>query len=181
MHLIIKSQTANPVSLLLVCEVKTEERLQTTCFRGHGLKLAGNFKLWKSVEDMFLGTFCNMFVDDIWTQWNEKDFGVCSVTFQMAIEVGWESTLRRHKCLKDELEVFAPNKSSTALRIRKDLKDRLAPLTRDVTVIYELCDQRGEPKVTIRSLYPGTDIGELDGDITEREGRVFFDWNHPGE
>jgi len=35
--------------------------------------------------------------------------------------------------------------------------------------------------VVIKSIYPGNDIGDLEGNITKREGVVFFDSNHPGE
>lgn len=181
MHEIVRSPTPGGLSLLIFCNFKDEDRLNRTHFRGRGLKQAGNFKLWQSLEEMFKGTLRNMLADDAWERWAEQDFGTSSSVFLMPVNVGWESTLDQKLCRPDELEEFAPNRRSTALRVRTDLEDRLAPLTREITVIYELSEQRGEPKVTIWSLYPGTDIGELNGDITKREGRVFFDWNHPGE
>lgn len=176
MHLVI-----NLVNMLVICPIKTKERLQTTCFRGRDQKLAGNFKLWESVEDMFEGSILNKVTDDVWEQWEHGVFGTHSVTFEMPIHVGWESTVSRDKYSMDDLEDFSPNKRSSALRIRPGRTEHLAPLTRDITIVYQLEEQRGAAKVTIWSMYPGVDIGELDGDITEREGRVFFDWNHPGE
>ena len=180
MHLNIKPSTPAFVRMLVICPIKTEERLQKTCFRGRDQKLAGNFKLWESIEDMFKGSVLNELTGDAWEQWAASDFGTHSLSFEMTIEVGWESTIDQHMCQMDELEAFYPNKRSSALRIRPNSTERLAPLTRDVTIVYQLEDQRGEAKVTIWSIYPGVDIGELDGNITEREIRVFFDWDHPG-
>ena len=58
-----------------------------------------------------------------------------------------------------------------------------APRTRDVTVIYGISEgKRGDDVVVIlRSMYPGPDVGELKGDVSVREGRVFFDWNVAGD
>ncbi len=181
MHLVINPTHTTSVRMLVICPINAEERLKMTCFRGQDQKLAGNFKLWESVEEMFQGSALNKLEDDAWEQWRVDEFGTHSVTIEMPIHVGWESTDNKDKYPIDALEKFNPNGRSTALRIRSNHTEHLAPLTRDITLVYQLEDQRGEAKVTIWSMYPGDDIGELDGDITEREGRVFFDWNHPGE
>jgi hypothetical protein len=57
-----------------------------------------------------------------------------------------------------------------------------APLTNKLTVVFEfqLATEDRPHLMIVHSLYPGEDIGELSGDITENEGRVFFDWDHPG-
>lgn len=181
MHLVTNPSYPTSIRMLVICPIKTEERLKTTCFRGRNQKLAGNFKLWESVEEMFKSSAINELKDDFWEQWRKCEFGTHSVTIEMPVHIGWESTANKDKYPMDTLEEFCPNRRSTALRIRSNRTEHLAPLTKDITIVYQLEDQRGEPKVTIWSLYPGDDIGELVGDITQREGRVFFDWNHPGE
>ncbi len=181
MHLVIKGPSANSVDTLVICPIMVEKRLETTCFRGRDVKRAGNFRVWGSIEEVMKGKVCNDLVDDALELWQKGDFGTHSLELQMAIEVGWESTAPESDFPVDMLEWFQPNKHSCAKRVRLNQTRRLTPLTRDLTIVYQLEDQRGEPKVTIWSIYPGVDIGELDGDITKREGRVFFDWNHPGE
>jgi hypothetical protein len=181
MHLIIEGPAANSVDTLIICPIKVVDRLKTTCFRGRDLKLAGNFRLWESVEEVMRGQVRNDLVDDALELWQIGDFGTHSLRLEMSIEVGWESTAPKNDFHIDELEWFEPNKHSCAKRVRLNRIKRLAPLSRDLTIVYQLEDQRGEPKVTIWSMYPGVDIGELDGDITKRESRVFFDWNHRGE
>ncbi len=181
MHLVTRDGCPAGLSVLIMCLQKQEERMQKTCFRGRGLKLAGNFMLWASVEDVMRGRVRNDLVDDVLELWQLRDFGTHSLSFEMPHHIGWESTAPKKIYRPEELEGFRLNNHTTAERIRLDNYDRLAPLTRELTIIYRLEDQRGEPKVTIYSMYPGIDIGELDGDITAREGRVFFDWNHPGE
>jgi hypothetical protein len=177
MHLVIKRH----VDTLVICPIKVVKRLKTTCFRGRGLKLAGNFQLWESVEDVMSGDVLTNLLDNALELWRTRDFGTHSLQLKMPTEVGWESTAAKRNFLVDELERFKPNKHSCAERVRPHHVKCLAPLTRDLTIVYEIKDQRREPKVTIRSIYPGVDIGELDGDVTKREGRVFFDWNYPGE
>lgn len=65
--------------------------------------------------------------------------------------------------------------------VKTSCTDILAPQTYDLTIIYQFMFFDKKPKVFIHSMYPGYDIGELIGDITKRENRIFFDWNHPGE
>lgn len=182
MYLSIKLTNPTSANLLLICPENTEQRLKKTCFRGRDQKLAGNFKLWESVKAVFTGSVLNKLTEDAVEQWKLGKFVTHSITFEMPIHVGWESTISKELCSEATLEEFFPNKKSRALRVRPDSTELLAPLTKDITIVYQLVKKNDSAaKVIVWSMYPGTDIGELYGDVTEREGRVFIDWNHPGE
>lgn len=125
---------------------------------------------------------CALLMDEVSDLYAAKDFATHSVTVTHPTCIGWASTDHLSYFSSDELEVFEPNSRSTALKVILPSKlERKAPLTQDVTFIFKLEEQRGTPKVTLVSIYPGTDIGDLDGDITQREQQVFYDWDHPGE
>jgi hypothetical protein len=95
--------------------------------------------------------------------------------------VGWDSTAPRAHFRSTDLEPFSPNRWSAAMRVRPDRMRLLAPRTSLVTVAYELrCTMEDGFIVQIWTVYPGVDIGALQGNVTIRENRVFFDWNHPG-
>ena len=50
----------------------------------------------------------------------------------------------------------------------------------EVTLVLEFKSEYDSPVAVIHSLYPGHDVGDLEGDMTVREDRVWFNWNHPG-
>jgi len=160
---------------------QTEARLAGTCFRGISLKKAGNFKLWESATELFQDqTVVRLLLEELDSQWVEGELGVFSATFIHPEQIGWESTSPISAEVADALEPFNLNRHSTGLRVRADRTDMLAPLTHGLTVIYELKDDCGGPISIIRSIYPGADVGELDGDVTNREQRYFYGWEHPG-
>ena len=178
----IRKNTPAGRNAIIICLARTEERLAGTCFRGKEKKLAGNFHLWESAEDVFadesVSTALAEEIDDLV---ENQDFGTHSVTVTHSADVGWESTDNFPLFNSDELEEFYPNNRSHALRVINPSKlGRKAPRASEVTFVFNLAMQRGELKVTIVSLYPGIDVGELVDDITTREQRVFYDWEHPG-
>jgi hypothetical protein len=160
----------------------TYMRLKGTCFRAKRLSLAGNFFRWDSPMEVINDRdVLPALMNDINKQWKMRDFNTVSISIMLTSPAGWESTAPRENYQKEDLEEFKPNKKSKALRIKKNRKNLLAPKTSKVTVIYQLTLQDDNtPVVMVHSMYPGTDVGELTGNITEREGLIFFDWNHPG-
>lgn len=169
--------------MLLICPIKTENRLGNTCFRGKISALAGNFLHWETIEevcedDYIMKPMLARVVDLL----NEQKLGVHRVSINQDIDIGWESTDELSTFSADELEEFKPNSRSNAFRvINPSQLGRKAPKTNKVTVIFELKLWGNVPVITILSLYPGEDIGELAGNITEQTKRVFYDWNHPGQ
>ena len=166
----------------IIVKSRTEGRLSKTCFRAIKDPLAGNFIDWRTINAIFRDEeVLELFIEELSESWEKEDFGTSGVTLELERNIGWESTDDIKKYSVDELETFTPNRRSTALRVKPTCRNRPAPYTSDLTIIYEFRFNDGEPKVFIHSLYPGCDIGELKGDITKREGRVFFGWHHPGE
>jgi hypothetical protein len=164
MYLSIKLTNPTLVNLSLICPEDTERRLKRTCFRGRNQKLAGNFMLWESVKAVFTGSVLNKLTEDVVEQWELGKFFTHSITFEMPLFVGWESTINKELCSEAALEEFFPNKKSRALRVRPDYTELLAPLTKDITIVYQLLRKNDETaKIIVWSMYPGTDIGELYG------------------
>lgn len=174
-------------------------RLRTTCFRGTYNKLAGNFLRWNSFSDLVYDTnfdFVKSLSESVERTYEEclkknADFGNGVVTLDFEEEIGWESTNERYKYHNDKLEEFKLNDRSVALRVKTELKHIEAPKTTLVTIVYDILIENKDIIASIQTIYPGVYVGPLRNtekgkekeivNITERQGRVFFDWNHPGE
>ncbi|PJA47106.1 hypothetical protein CO172_03075 [Candidatus Uhrbacteria bacterium CG_4_9_14_3_um_filter_36_7] len=183
--------------LVIIVSQQTEERLGGTCFRGKCVRKAGNFFRWESLHELFdrhdrlidfLAATAQeraVLVDDEQgggPGTNRYTVDKFSCTFENGGDVGWESTVPRDGYPNWLLERFTPNRRSVALRIKMEHPEYRAPKTKLITFVCQLVfDAKDGFILIIHSLYPGVDVGELKGDMTGREGRVFFDWNHPGQ
>jgi hypothetical protein len=167
--------------VVIIVRQRTEERLMSTCFRGRDKNLAGNFIDWDNAWSFFRQQHwaIEQLIDDVRETISLKS-RTNSVCMEAPYPVGWSGTDDASKYRSDDLEEFAPNRKSVAMRVRPELTDVQAPLTDKVTIVYELRDEGKQIAVVVHSIYPGEDIGELVGDVTEREKVVFFDWNHQG-
>lgn len=180
---------------LILMRQTTEERLSRTCFRGREVARAGNFSAWDGANHLF-GTahVRKTLLESVQRAVNKDDFadGTFSIEVSFAAPIGWASTTN---CVRTAfgswspgeaadprlVETFAPNRRSQALRIKLERTDVKAPLTSIATLVCQLKFELDRGWVIIvHSCYPGRDVGKLDGDITERERVVFFDWSHPG-
>lgn len=169
------------VGVAIVVRRTTEERLWTKCFRGIALPLAGNFLRWCTAEDLFRDAgVMEHFLAELDELWSKQEFGTSSVSIVHSMPVGWESTDALENYAEDDLEEFHLNRKSWGLRVKTSRADLLAPKTHEFTLVFEFKSEGGEAVAVIHSIYPGSDVGELDGDVTDREKRVFFDWSHPG-
>lgn len=183
MHIDKLSEKGNKIRLSVTR--KAAERLLTTAFRQEGRRqhLAGSFYFWDSPRQFFGDRWVHELL--LWhaDQLVEAgDEGSHSVTGTYRFWLGWESTDLLDKYDHSDLEEFNPNRRSRALRVRKDRYKIKAPPTKKVTIVFEfrLATKDHNHLVIIHSVYPGEDIGELAGDVTERERRNFFDWGHRG-
>ncbi|HEX7724335.1 MAG TPA: hypothetical protein VF438_01190 [Candidatus Paceibacterota bacterium] len=166
-------------------EKSLETRLATTCFRNSAHPLAGNFMTWRSCSDMFADReFCREFPIDIGLAIDAQEFGITGLCMEMSTMVGWSGSIPRSSIPRADLEKFNLNRVGTAfgLRLKSTCTDLRAPKTNLVTLVYRLTMGPADSYIVdIRTIYPGEDVGELRGDVTRREGRIFFDWSHPGE
>jgi hypothetical protein len=165
---------------------KDEEDLRKKCFRKNCFN-AGNFIYWDRPHAVFgdttiIGerTLREHFTDDV-------EVGIAKNTVENSVcidcidPIGWTGVDDRARYPKTALAEFNPNRSSRALRIRPERRDILAPLTPLITIAYSLKPEGQDTySAIIHSMYTGDDIGEILGDITAREHKILFDWNHPG-
>jgi hypothetical protein len=166
--------------LTIIMRQHTKDRLANTCFRGTQVTCAGNFRLWHSANELFDSWILKELADYVSEHISEYP-GTHRITIDYKRYVGWSSTAPRADYQCDDLESFEPNRKSTALRLKLTATHLKAPQTSLIMIIFELKFEHGQPVAVVHSLYPGADIGELCGDISEREKVIFFDWNHPGQ
>lgn len=173
-----------------------ERRLAGTCFRGRDLRKAGNLCRWEHADEMFDDEqFRKYLVEEIVRRTHGVKFSpsvTIPLTFGYGEYVGWASTRPIRQTDAVRRERFYPNpktKRATALRVCRG-EPILAKATNLVTLVVEFRKNRDGITATIHTIYPGPYVGELRAtepgerepvDVTEREGVVFFDWNHDGE
>lgn len=176
-----KYASRNGVPITIIVRPETEERLKTTCFRGTRLACAGNFSKWNSVYELFdhRGVL-NEFIDHLAELYAKQRIGTASVQIVVPDTVGWSSTDDLEKYDDDLVEFFRPNRRSSGLRVKRKYQVILAPKTNKLTIVFELKLEDDKPVAIVHSIYPGEDIGELRGQVSFREGVVFFDFQHPG-
>ena len=157
-----------------------EIRLKGKCFRGLYERKAGNFLNWRSASEVFrdphiLREFLRDVVDALvaGTQMNRVEILHHS-------NVGWSSTMPGTPRKPDYVEPFHPTRRSYAWRVKLDRTDILAPRTDLATIVYELKREDGRLVAIVQSIYPGPDVGEIEGNVSYRERVVFFDFSHPG-
>jgi len=100
----------------------------------------------------------------------------------MPYVVGWDSTAPLDDFDGDDLEQRALNAKATAFFVKREAK-RMALQTDLVTMCLRRASRQntGELALLIGTVYPGVDVGPLEGDMTLREQRVWFDWHERGE
>lgn len=180
-YMFLHAKIPNGPELAIIARHQTEDRLAATCFRGRDKKLAGNFSCYDSVDAVFADPLVfKQFVGAVESDVTENMFQTNSITINHTENIGWESTDLLDDYDLDMLEPFNPNRKSSALRVRLDRTDILATRADKLTIVYELRREGRNLAAIIHSIYPGEDVGEICGNITERENRVFFDWGHPG-
>jgi hypothetical protein len=173
----------NGSTLAILMREEAKQRLATKCFRGQLVEKAGNFRHWECVEEVFSHDHMRTrFTEQIVARVIDGSANPVAVTIECVDPIGWESTIPVNKIDPGDLKEFQINTHAKGLRV---LPGRCqAPKTSVLTAICEIRHEtsHGSPKYTvvIHSMYPGTYIGKLDGDVSTREGRVFFDWENPG-
>jgi hypothetical protein len=166
----------------IVVRLEAEQRLSQTCFRGAHCRCAGNFFRFESAIAVFnCEEVWRPFSEEILEMWEKNDFGFSSFSILCDRPVGWSSTMPIESVGLEGCEQFNPNRRSSGLRVKINRRNIMAPTTSIITFVVEFRSEDNVPAVVIHSMYPGVDIGKLVGNVTEREGVVFFDWNHPGE
>ena len=163
------------------------QRLSKTCFRGSSVRAAGNFRLWDSFESLMadnkvLALFLGQLAETV-ADLDHRDLVTESFTLEYGTHVGWASTMSMTALPADsKVQGFSLNKRGKGLKVMDPTV--LAPLTTELTFIVsiQLETIRGKRRwlVFVQSVYPGSDIGELRGNVSDREGVVFFDFGTPG-
>lgn len=186
------------VNVNVVLPEATQRRLAGRCFRNgdwddpaYVFALAGNSR-WTGFGPMMRdATICNLLRDQLIAAINGAD-GKIAFTKRFTIRhprmpIGWNSSATVSGFTEAQLEPFNLNKRGTGLRVRSDA-GVLAPLTDLFTFVgsFTFVDRPTNGRhpeewtVVLLSMYPGEDVRELDGDVTSRDGRAIFDWEHPG-
>lgn len=158
---------------------KQVARLSQTCFREPG-SLAGNFLHWRTPRQ-FLWRAESRLREVAFDELAKGEKGQFSFELEFEELVGWSSTLEL-KDLSPKLTVERRelNQRATALFLLPENKV-LAKLTNRVTCVGVLKQGKSSVYFMLYTLYPGRDVGELLGDVSERENVLFLDWDTRGE
>jgi hypothetical protein len=122
-----------------------------------------------------------MFRDELDAQINQAitaDESTFSITLDTKELIGWSGTICEQQIPSEDTETFTLNKRATC-RMIKHNTDHEAPLTTEVTFIIRI--PKGNRVALLESVYPGQDVGKLEGDVSGREKVVFFGFTHKGE
>lgn len=178
----------------IIMRKPTEQRLLTTCFRGDVCK-AGNFSRWFSFTDLLADSEVKrQILADVSTRISQERSKEAqgkvfrsypeSLTFTYPVPVGWVTTVPLTYVRGLELEQTKLNASPTRHAYGLMVTDRnaKAPKTRLVTVKYQLkLEGPNYWTAIMHTMYPGRDIGPLEGNLTEKTQRAFFDFGNPGD
>lgn len=177
------------ISVIVVVPKTTQAHLLRTCFRNLTLPRAGIFRTWRSAKEVFYTPeIGNEFLKDVAESIGElrrfkRHQGNFSITIEHDEFVGWAATDALVNYDSDSYGMVRKSSTCTIQMIFEDRNDILAPLTKEVTIAYDLKYDQDKKSwvVIVYELYPGPDYGELEGDVSAREGFVFFDIAHAGE
>jgi hypothetical protein len=160
-------------------------------FRGHDVRCAGNFFRWDNL-DAFLEDqeFLYVLKEDVEEALRGKDL-YRTFEYDFDANIGWSSTVPLGQIDEGFLEPFFLNKIAFGMRVKSTHQEIKAPLTRTVTVTYELKREtdrgngREQLSVVIFSIHPGVGIGPIRGNMStphkDSPGYYFFGRVHPGE
>lgn len=154
--------------------------LSQTCFRKPGY-LAGNFLHWRTPEQ-FLWRAERFLSKVAFDELAEGGKGQFSFELQFEEPVGWSSTIESSELPQEGLKVERRplNTKATGLFLLPENRV-LAKLTSKVTCVGALRKSRRSVYFVLYTVYPGRDIGDLYGDMSEREKVFFLDWYSRGE
>jgi hypothetical protein len=167
-------------------------RLNLTCFGALGGKpFAGKFARWPNIETMLANKmFLAVFLKEADSLFGEitgtEGSFVRRVTLRMPEPIGWDTTAPRGGFGTDELDQYDLNMMTGGLIVKAD-SPRKAPLTDLITLACHVSRSWGQQAIEIYGMNPGFDIGWISasngegGNVTEKTGRVFFAFDHPGE
>jgi hypothetical protein len=158
-------------------------------FRGPEVHLSGNIFAWQSITQLFEDfNFLRALYEDA-RDALESGASFNSFSYNPCRDVGWSIT--------DDSALYQPRdlipftfdlryyphaqRGTVGLMLKKYRWHLKAPLTKQITVTYELKEELDKFVIVILDLYPGRDYGEQSGNITRREKLIFFHWHHPGE
>lgn len=174
----------NGAIIAIIVRENAKTRLATKCFRGRLIEKAGNFRHWENAEEVFgHDSIRAKFTEQVSAHVLGGNVNPAVLSIDCSDPIGWESTIPITSVELGGMEEFSINTHAKGLRV---LPGKLpSPKTNILTVIcearHETVNNKSQCTVVIHSMYPGVYIGKLDGDVSTREGRAFFDWEHPGE
>ncbi len=160
---------------------KYHERFDTQHFRGAGKKLAGNFGAWNTFLDFLADPDTQEILGEELSIIKEKNgdgrYRIC-IDYPDR-EIGWESTLHASQLEEGEADhtvsVLSANRNWCANFFEAGFTK--AQVTDLVTMSVEITGG----VIKVHTMYPGEDVGRLNGDMTTKKGLYFFDFNNPGE
>ena len=169
----------------------TLKRLNKTCFRNvEQRNLAGNFLYWNSVEELCSDRkVIRILLNEVENRYINNGPGFYSVSIESDDVIGWAMNIPMSEFgySSHYLRPFCFSQHARGNRVGKQYLDIPAPKTKIMTIAFEIVEESNpktkkfELAVMLLEVYPGDDFGDLTGDVSKRENRIFFAPTHPGE
>ncbi len=174
----------------LILPERHNRRLRGKCFRGARMRaFAGAFALWGNFDELLDSEqFIAKLRDALRERLQDRRFGVHRLELKFDQAIGWDSLVELDELDSDEIEACIEGPPHPRQRARWHGKFMpvgvtVADLTDVMTIVVDI--QPGRDGCTwgvfVYTMYPGHDIGDLQGDMTEKTGAVFLDFMNPGE
>lgn len=167
----------------IIMPEKQALRLRGTCFRGPHCPKAGNFFAWQNFAEFINDSETRNGLTHVFEYLIKEGGTKKPHRFELFYEkdVGWDSVIATDELTTNDLKsckLGHLNKRTTALFLPENRI--LAPRTDVVTMVVTVYQGRYW-NFTIRTMYPGPDIGELNGgNLTELDGIVILPWSNQG-
>lgn len=186
LRIVIPRHGQRPVGVFM--DEHHASRVSENCFRDGNC--AGEITAWNSLQEMFSDErFQQALLASLRFRANGSIYKG-STQFMLQVpgydRLGWSSTAPR-KYFADlplDMRPIGTGYRARALFVPKEYayeKDVYAPGTDTITMSVSTANRGGQPEVEVFTMYPGQDVGPLQGNMTERTGLVWFEWTHPAD
>lgn len=182
-----RSSSRVPVQVLV--GEQAAQKIASKCFSGE--KRAGSFIAWDSLNSLFACQwFLEAFQETLEELLKEPEAGEfrsdCSWSYKYPKAVGWSITVPKEYAqqqgwnLSSRLRTISNNGTQAQFVADAGHRQLYSPQSRVFTVVFNLERKARGWEAKIHSLYVGPDLGEWEGNLTEKTNRVWLFGSTPG-
>lgn len=171
----------DPYAVRVFLSDSVAEKLRSSCFRGGGLKLAGNFARWDSPRGLFdEGLVERRLAEQLSLLAKAGRYGDQVVTITCNEYIGWDFIVPAAKVPDRYLEIRGTSHGHF-VRVNIDCRSVRAPRTRLVSFGINFTRDGSLSKGIIHDVTPGGCVGRFSRVLDVNGGLAVLEWDHLGE